>query len=54
VQVDRRIEEQWIEQVLTDSDEVPALDDFGLRCKLSDLYRGAACIQGAGENADAA
>ena len=46
VQVDRRINDRWIEQLLTATDDVLAIDEFGLRCKLSDLYRGTALHPG--------
>jgi Uma2 family endonuclease len=42
VRMDRRINDGWTEQVLTGPDDVLAIDQFGLRCKLSDLYRGTA------------
>jgi Uma2 family endonuclease len=40
VRVDRKIDEGWTHQVLNRSADVLALDDFGLRCTLADLYRG--------------
>ena len=40
--IDRRINDGWTEQVLTSPDDVLAIDEFGLRCKLSDIYRGTA------------
>jgi Uma2 family endonuclease len=40
--IDRRINDAWTEQVLTSPDDVLAIDEFGLRCKLSDIYRGTA------------
>jgi Uma2 family endonuclease len=42
VRVDRRTEAGWKEQVLTKPDEFLVLPEFGLRCRLSDLYRGMA------------
>jgi Uma2 family endonuclease len=40
--IDRRINHDWSEQVLTSPDDVLAIEEFGLRCKLSDIYRGTA------------
>jgi Uma2 family endonuclease len=40
VRIDRRTETGWSDQVLKQADDVLALPDFGLRCKVSDLYRG--------------
>jgi Uma2 family endonuclease len=40
VRVDRRTEAGWTEETLRKLDDVFALPDFGLRCKVSDLYRG--------------
>ena len=42
VRVDLRTEAGWKEEVLTKPDDVLALPEFGLRCLLSDLYRGTA------------
>jgi len=42
VQVDLRTGPGWGEQVLTELDDQLVLADFGLRCKVSDLYRGTA------------
>jgi hypothetical protein len=42
VRVDMRTQAGWKEQVLTKPDELLALPEFGLRCQLSDLYRGTA------------
>jgi Uma2 family endonuclease len=42
IQVDLRTDAGWEEQVLTKPDDLLVLPDFGLRCKLSDLYRGTA------------
>jgi Uma2 family endonuclease len=40
VRVDLRTDDGWTEQTLTKPDAVIALPDFGLTCKVSDLYRG--------------
>lgn len=40
VRIDRRTDAGWTEQALTKPDDALALPDFGLRCKVSDLYRG--------------
>jgi Uma2 family endonuclease len=40
VRTDLRTDSGWSEQVLTDPDDLLVLPDFGLRCKVSDLYRG--------------
>ena len=40
VRVDLRTDAGWTEQVLTKPDDLLVLAEFGLRCKLSDLYRG--------------
>jgi Uma2 family endonuclease len=40
VRVALRKGESWSEQVLTGPDDLLALPEFGLRCKLADLYRG--------------
>jgi Uma2 family endonuclease len=40
VRVDLRADAGWTEQTLTEPDDVIALPDFGLRCKVADLYRG--------------
>ena len=42
VRVDLRTDSGWKEQVLTAPDDLLVLSEFGLRCKLSDLYRGTA------------
>ncbi len=42
VRVDLRTSAGWQEQLLTKPDDLLALPEFGLRCKLSDLYRGTA------------
>jgi Uma2 family endonuclease len=39
VRVDLRTDTGWSDQVLKEPDDILALPDFGLRCKLSDLYR---------------
>ena len=40
VRVDRRTQGGWEDQVLNKLDDELVLADFGLRCKLSDPYRG--------------
>jgi len=42
VRVDLRTASSWSEQKLTDPNDPLVLTEFGLRCKLSDLYRGTA------------
>jgi Uma2 family endonuclease len=43
VRLDRRGDVgTWTEQLLIHSDDVIAIDEFGLRCRLADLYRGTA------------
>jgi Uma2 family endonuclease len=42
VSVDMRTDAGWTQQVLVKPDDVLDLPAFGLRCKLSDLYRGTA------------
>jgi hypothetical protein len=42
VRVDLRADSGWEEQLLTSPEDILVLPDFGLRCKLSDLYRGTA------------
>jgi Uma2 family endonuclease len=42
VRVDLRIGDAWEEQRLTEPDDSLALPDFGLRCKIAELYRGTA------------
>src|SRR6266481_4791309 len=42
VRVDLRTDAGWKEHILTQPNDVPMLPDFGLRCNLSDLYRGTA------------
>jgi Uma2 family endonuclease len=42
VRVSLRDNDGWSEHTLTQPDDVAALPEFGLRCKLSDLYRGTA------------
>jgi len=42
VSVDLRTDAGWKEQRLTKPDDLLVLPDFGLRCNLSDLYRGTA------------
>jgi Uma2 family endonuclease len=40
VRVDLRTDTGWKEQILTKPDDLLVLPELGLRCKLSDLYRG--------------
>jgi len=40
VRIDLRSDTGWSEQLLNKPDDILALAAFGLRCKLSDLYRG--------------
>jgi Uma2 family endonuclease len=42
VSVDPRTDGGWQEQFLTKPGDLLVLPDFGLRCNLSDLYRGTA------------
>jgi hypothetical protein len=42
VRVDKRIQDGWEDQLLNKLDDVLDLASFGLRCKVSDLYRGTA------------
>src|SRR5262245_45894902 len=42
VRVDTRTGDGWSEHVLTRLDEMLELPDFGLKCKISDVYRGTA------------
>jgi len=42
VRVDTRSDNGWNEQVLTRPDDLLELPDFGLACKVADLYRGTA------------
>jgi Uma2 family endonuclease len=42
VRVDLRTSSGWSNQTLTDPNDPLVLTEFGLRCKLSDLYRGTA------------
>ena len=44
VRVDLRAETGWIEQRLGKPDDLLALDNFGLRCKLAELYRGTPLV----------
>jgi Uma2 family endonuclease len=39
VRIDLRGKAGWAEKILTKLDDVLALPDFGLRCKLADIYR---------------
>jgi Uma2 family endonuclease len=40
VRVDLRTDTGWRDQILTKPDDVLTLPEFGLTCRLSDLYRG--------------
>ena len=40
VRMDMRTEADWKEEVVVEPDDLLVLADFGLRCGLSDLYRG--------------
>ncbi len=40
--LDVRTSTGWQQQVLTGPDDLLVLPEFGLRCKVSDLYRGTA------------
>ena len=42
VRVDLRGDAGWQEQVMTKPDDLLVLSDFGLRCRVADLYRGTA------------
>jgi hypothetical protein len=42
VTVDLRSDSGWKQQVLTSPDEQLVLSNFGLRCRVGDLYRGTA------------
>jgi Uma2 family endonuclease len=44
IRVDLRTDSGWSEQVLRKPDDTLALPDFGLRCNLSDLYRGTPLV----------
>jgi Uma2 family endonuclease len=44
VRVDLRTDTGWSEQALKKADDILALPNFGLRCKLSDLYRGTPLV----------
>jgi len=44
VRIDRRADTGWSDQVLKKPDDILALPDFGLRCKVSDLYRGTRLV----------
>jgi Uma2 family endonuclease len=45
VRIDLRTDSGWSEQVLKQPDDILVLSDFGLRCKLSDLYRGTRLVR---------
>jgi hypothetical protein len=38
--IDRCVDSRWSETILESPDDLLILDDFGLQCKVSDLYRG--------------
>ena len=40
VRIDLRADEGWTEMTLTRPDDLIILPEFGLRCKVADLYRG--------------
>ena len=42
VRVDLRTDTGWQQQVLANPDDLLVLPDFGLRCKLADVYQGTA------------
>jgi Uma2 family endonuclease len=44
VRIDLRTDAGWSEQLLKKPDDILALPDFGLHCKLSDLYRGTPLV----------
>ena len=44
VRTDLRTDTGWSEQVLKQADDILALPDFGLRCKVADLYRGTPLV----------
>lgn len=44
VRVDLRTDTVWSEQLLNKPDDILVLPDFGLRCKVSDLYRGTRLV----------
>jgi Uma2 family endonuclease len=44
VRVDLRTDAGWTEQILRKPEDLLVLSDFGLRCKLSDLYRGTRLV----------
>jgi Uma2 family endonuclease len=46
VRVDMRTSAGWREDMLMEADDVLALSDFGLRCKVAELYWGTALEQG--------
>jgi len=46
VRVDMRTNAGWREDILRKADDVLALSDFGLRCKVAELYWGTALEQG--------
>jgi Uma2 family endonuclease len=46
VLIDRRINDRWSEERFTRPDDVLAIDEFGFRCRVADLYRGTALHPG--------
>jgi Uma2 family endonuclease len=44
LRIDLRTDGGWSEQILNKPEDILALPDFGLRCKLSDLYRGTPLV----------
>jgi Uma2 family endonuclease len=40
IRVDRRTNQGWTDSTLTSPDDLLVLADFGLRCKVADIYRG--------------
>jgi Uma2 family endonuclease len=46
VLIDRRSADGWSEERLTGPDDVLAIDEFGFRCRVADLYRGTALEPG--------
>jgi hypothetical protein len=44
VRIDLRTSDGWTETTLTRLDDTLVLADFGLRCKVADLYRGTPLV----------
>ncbi|MEA2907429.1 MAG: hypothetical protein QOI12_4816 [Alphaproteobacteria bacterium] len=44
IRIDLRTDAGWTEQSLTRPDDLLILPDFGLRCRVADLYRGTALL----------